>query len=569
MKKLLLLLLLLCSVLPVKAEELITSYGISNFGKVKLQKDFEHLPYVNPDAKKGGKITIGVYGNFDNLNPYILKGMVPSGLGMTMDSLFVGSGDELMSMYPLLAKNVQYPADLSYAIFEINENAKFDDNVKITTKDFKFSFDMIGENGAPFLQSFYKNVSSCEVISETKIKFNFKTKDTFEPLMAVASLSPLPVHFWQDKDFSKITLEVAPSSGAYSISKVDPGRSIVYKRNENYWANNLNVGVGQNNFDEIMFDYYKDEEVMFQAFLAGKIDFRQENKASRWVSGYDKLSDDYMKDEFDQNYPSGLQGIFFNTRRFSDINIRQGLEKLFNFEYIQANILSGQYIRSKNYFNGGGYSYQYKGNEEFTPSINSDKGITRENKKQALMLFKKAGYELKDQKLVNVKTNEQLKIEILLVAASMERVITPFVQDLKKFGIDASIRKVDSSQYVVRMDDFDFDATVVNFNFFVPPGPELLSYYSCAAANEKGSANYAGICDVKIDEHINKILTIKNDEEKLKELVRQLDEMLLTGFYVIPQWHNNKTWTAYNKKLKHPQVMPKYGIGFPNIWSTE
>ena len=573
MKNLIALLIVLLFSFKIQAgEELTIKTSIANYGEASYQ-DFDHFPYVNPDAKKGGKITLGTYGTFDNLNSYILKGQSPAGLGMITDSLMTGSADELMSAYPLIAESIELPEDLSFATFNINPNAKYDDGTSITAHDFKFAFEMIQQYGAPFLQSFFEDVESVEVVSDYKIKYNFTTKDTMKSVMIVSSSSPLSKKFWSDKDFSKISLDIPPSSGAYKIKSIDAGRNIVYERRDDYWAKDLNVNVGQNNFNEIQYDYYSDEEVMFEAFKAGKIDLRMENKASRWMSGYNVpaiKNGELIKTEMPQNQPMGLQGIFFNTRqgKLSDVRVRQALEKLFNFEYIQKNLLNGMYTRSKNYFNNSDWGYQYEGEEDFAPTVNSEAGITRENKREALALFEESGYILKDQKLINKETGEQLSIEFLLIAPSMERVTMPYIMDLRKLGIDANIRKVDTSQYVVRVNDFDFDAIVVHFSFFVPPGVELLSYYGSESADIKGAANYTGIKNEKVDAIIKEILAEK-DLEKLKDKTRLLDKELLQGHYGIPQWYNNKHLVSYWDKFDMPETMPKYGIGFPNTWEIK
>ncbi|MCV6599823.1 MAG: extracellular solute-binding protein [Alphaproteobacteria bacterium] len=554
------------------AEELKKVNSFASFGE-PIYKDFKHFNYVNPKARKGGKITLGAYGTFDNLNPYILKGQTPSGLSMTTDSLMESSSDELMAVYAKIAEYVEFPKDISYAIFFINPLAKYNNGDSITASDFKFSFDMMNKYGAPFLQNFYKNIKSVEVLSDLKIKFNFVNKNKRQNIIIASSFTPVSEVFWKGRDFSKITLDVQPSSGAYKIKSIDAGRSIVYERNKNYWAKDLNINIGKNNFDEIKYDYYKDEEVMFEAFKAGKIDFRIENKASRWVNGYDLPAvkkNKIIRAEINQNTPMGLQGIFFNTRKdkLQDVKVRRALEKLFNFEYIQKNLLNGKYRRSKNYFNNSDWGYKHKGDEYFLPTVNSEKGVTRANKRSAINLLREAGYIIKDQKLINEKTGEQFTIEFLLIAASMERVILPYVMDLRKVGIDANIRKVDTSQYVNRVNSFEFDAIVVNFSFFAPPGVELLSYYSSESANIKGSANYTGIRSEKIDSIIKEIL-VEQDLNRLKDKTKILDKELLEGYYGIPQWYNDKSFISYWNKFKIPKVVPKYGIGFLETWEIK
>ena len=443
----------------------------------------------------------------------------------------VGSGDELASAYGLLASSAEIPADKSWIIFNMRPEATFDNGTPITAADIEKSFNTIKEHGRPFLKSFYDEVSGVEVINDHKIKFTFTTTDTMKPLMKVAGLSPISVEYWKDKDISKTYLTPQPSSSAYYISKVDAGRSITYKRVENYWGKDLAVNKGLNTFETIRYDYYRDLEVMLEAFKAGDIDFRSENSSKRWATAYnieEVENEEIILATPADNTPQAIQAYFFNLRRapFDDHNVRQGINLLYDFETIKRTILYNQYDRINSYFPNSEYGASGKPsaeelavlepfrdqlaaevlNDEFISPISDGSGRNRKQLREALAHFNAAGWELQNGKLL--KDGKQMGLELLLVQPDGQRIAAPFLQNLKKAGIDMSVRIVDSAQYQVRVDDFDFDLISARLNFFPPPGPELRSYYGSDAADERGSANMAGIKNPVADQLIEKIISI-------------------------------------------------------------
>jgi microcin C transport system substrate-binding protein len=568
--------------------------AIAEFG-APLYKDLgqpngpDHFPYADPAAKKGGSIVLGAYGTFDSLNGYILRGDLPAGLGMIDDTLMTGSGDELAVGYGLIAESVEIAPDKSSATFTLNPKATWQDNTPITAEDFKAALEAIQAHGKPFLQAFFADVSGVAVLDPHTIKFSFKTRESMKPIITVATgLSPLPRQFWAKHDITKTLLEPVLGSGAYRIAAVDPGKSITYERVKDYWAADLPVLKGQENIDTIRYDYYGDDNVMFEAFKAHKIDFRQENKAARWVGQYniDAVNDHrIIKRAVHEDIPQGVQGLFFNLRRpqFQDVRVREALNDLFDFETLQRTLLNGQYKRDKSYFPGSDYGASgmptpaelaillpFKDKlpprlftQAFEPPKTDGSGNIRQNMHLALDLFKQAGWEVKDNKLQ--KDGQPFKLEVLLDNDSFVRVVQPYIDNLKRAGIDASIRLIDTAQYQVRLDDYDFDAIQLKSNFFPPPGAELRSYYGSAAAGTKGEGNWAGIKDPVVDALIEQIVAAK-DLETLKATNRALDRVLLWQFYCVPQWYNDEAWLAYWDRFAYPAQSPKYGTGFPDTW---
>ncbi|MFT4729472.1 MAG: microcin C transport system substrate-binding protein [Granulosicoccus sp.] len=570
-------------------ESVTTTWSMAEFGEPLFDESMTHWPYVNPDAPVGGSIVLGAFGSFDSLNSYILKGEYPRSLGLVSDSLMIGSADELASAYGLLAASAEIPEDKSWIIFNMRPEATFNDGSPITAADIAFSLQTIKEHGRPFLKSFYDEIESSQIINDHTIKFTFTTSNNMKPLMKVAGLSPLSVEYWKDKDITKTYLTPQPSSSAYYISKVDAGRSITYKRVENYWGEELAVNKGLNNLDTIRYDYYRDLEVMLEAFKAGDIDFRAENSSKRWATAYNTdavENGDIILATPADNTPQAIQAYFFNLRRvpFDDHNVRQAINLLYDFETIKRTILYNQYDRINSYFPNSEYGAAGKPTDEeravlqpfrnqlaaevldeaFVSPISDGSGRNRKQLREALTLFNTSGWQLENGKLM--KGGKQMALELLLVQPDGQRVAAPFLQNLKKAGIDITVRIVDSAQYQVRVDDFDFDLISARLNFFPPPGPELRSYYGSAAADERGSANMAGIKNPVADQLIELIIAAES-LEKLQVINRSLDRVLLWNHYVIPQFYNSQHRFAHWDRFGKPDVQPKYiGSGFPTGW---
>ena len=504
----------------------------------------------------------------------------------------VGSADELSSAYGLLAESVEYPADKSSITFNMRPEARFNNGTPITAADIEFSFNTIREHGRPFLKSVYSDVESVEVLGEYQIKFTFNTVDSMKPLMTVAGLSPLSVEYWKDKDISKTFLTPQPASGAYYISDVDAGRSLTFKHVEDYWGRDLAINKGLSNLNTIRYDYYRDLEVMTEAFKAGDIDFRSENSSKRWSTGYQiaQVDDgDIILDEPPENTPGTMQGYFFNLRRapFDDINVRKGLNLLYDFETIKRTILYNQYERINSYFPNSEYGVSGPPTPEeiavlepfrdqlpdevftteFKAPVSDGSGRNRAQLREALALFNEAGWSLSDGKLM--KDGRQMSLELLIVQPDGQRVAAPFLQNLNKAGIATSVRVIDSAQYQVRVDDFDFDMISARLAFYPPPGAELRSYYGSAAADERGTGNYGGIKNPVVDALIEQLIAAES-LESLQLTTRALDRVLLWNYYLVPQFYVDKHRIAYWNRFGQPDKQPKYisytGTGFPTGW---
>ncbi|AWK86406.1 extracellular solute-binding protein [Azospirillum thermophilum] len=565
--------------------------ALKQFGEPLFKPGFTHLPHANPDAPKGGTLTLAAAGSFDSLNGLILRGVRPRTLGLIADPLMTGSGWELDAAYGVLVESVELAGDKSWAVFTLRKEARWHDGVPVTAGDVVYAWDSIQAYGAPFLKSFLDRVTRVEALDDRRVRITLKSRDEIKPIIDFAtSISPQPRHWWtaNGRDISKTTLEPPLGSGPYRVRAVDAGRSITYERVPDYWGRGLPTNRGLYNFDVVKVDYYRDDDVMFEAFKAGAYDFRTENRAQRWTTAYDfpaVKEGRVAKLEVRSELPLGAQGFRLNTRRakFSDARVREALGLLFDFEWIQKTILYGQYERTKSNFPNSDFGARglptpaelalldpYRGRlpervftEAFEPPKTDGSGNNRTQLREAMRLFKEAGWETRNGKLTNSRTGEVMSIEFLDGSGALGRVVQPYVEALRRVGIDASFRIVDTAQYQARTDEFDFDVVIANFNFFTPPGTELRSYFGSAAADTKGSANYAGIREPAADALIETALAAR-DLDSVQAATRALDRVLLWGFYMIPQWYNPDNWIAYKTTLAFPEKAPKYDLDFRN-----
>ncbi|MGE0120840.1 MAG: extracellular solute-binding protein [Dongiaceae bacterium] len=568
----------------------IKTNAMAEFGEPLYTADLAHWPYVDPSAPKGGSVVLGDFGSFDSLNPYILQGDWPTSIGLIDDGLTMGSGDELSTAYPLIAESFEYPEDKSWIIFNLRPEARYHDGVGVVAADVKFAFDTIKDHGRPFLKSFYEDIESCEALSDYVVKFTMKTRDNMKPLMIAAGMSPLARHFWESRDITKPSLDPPLGCGAYRITRVDAGRSLTYERLDDYWGADLPVNRGTGNFDIIRYDYYRDDTVMFEAFKAGRIDYRGEISAQRWVTQYDfpqVKNGKVVARAVPNETPRGMGAYFFNIRRpqLTDLRVRRAIIYLYDFETIQRTLLYGKYKRIKSYFPNSDFGVSGPPRPEeiailepfrdkvpaevfteaYEPPVTDGAGNNRANLRTALRLFKEAGWDLKGGKLVKSDTGEPFKLEIMTADPETERQSSPFIQSLQRAGLDASLRIVTPVEWEKRIDDLDFDVWTGSFNFFPPPGPELRSYFGSQAADIRGSANSIGIKDPVVDALIEQIIAAK-DLETLKATTRALDRVLLWNEYCVPRYYNHETWIAYWNKFAYPARKPKYSVGFPATW---
>ncbi len=561
-------------------------------GDLKYPKNFKKFEYANEKAFKGGKINRFSIGTFDNLNPYILKGVAAYQAAYLFETLMKSSFDEPFSQYGLIAEGVKVPPDRSWVAFKIRKEAKFSDGTEVKPTDVKFSFETIMSKGHPTYKIYWGQVDRVDVISKDEVKFSFK--GDFNPELPLIIGYQLPIfskNDWEGRDFSKTTLTPPLGSGPYVISDVKAGRSLTLTKNKNYWGKDLNVNVGRYNFETIHYDYYRDETVALEAFKSGAYDFKQENSSKNWATAYKfpAVKDGKVKVEEIKYYrPSGMQGFAFNTRRsiFQNRNVRKALTYTFDFEWSNRNLFYNAYTRTKSFFDNSELSSQslpsdeelkilekYRGkvpDEVFTsvyspPSTEEENGL-RKNLRIARRILKQEGWIIKDDVLTNEKTGEIFEFEILLRSPLFERIVLPMKRNLKKLGINVSIRTVqDDSQYIRRLEDFDYDMMVINYGSIISPGNEQKNYWGSATADQKASPNYMGVKNPVIDEIVDKLISAKSRKE-LVTYTKVLDRILLFNYYLIPQFHIGHYRVAYWDKISRPNVSPKYDLGFDFWW---
>ena len=562
-------------------------------GDLKYPKNFIKFDYANQSAYKGGTIKLSSIGTFDNLNPYILKGVAAWQTAYLFETLMKSSFDEPFSQYGLIAEGIKISEDRSWVKFKIRDIAKFSNGLKITPDDIVFSFNILLEKGHPIYKTYYGQVDNVKKISKNEVMFSFKGETNPElPLIIGYQLPIFSKEYWKNKDFGKTTLEAPIGSGPYLVSDVKAGRSITLKKNPDYWGIDLNVNKGRYNFEIIQTDYYRDETVALEAFKSGAYDFKLENSSKNWATAYDfkAVKDGKVKVEEIKYYrPSGMQGFAFNIRKniFKNRNVRKALSYAFDFEWSNRNLFYGAYTRTKSFFDNSELSSQslpnkkelqilnkYKGkipdeifNSVFSPpNTELEDNSLRKNLRIARRILKNEGWVIKDELLTNENTGEILEFEILLRSPLFERIVLPMKRNLKKLGVNVSIRTVqDDSQYVRRLENFDFDMVVTNYGSIISPGNEQKNYWSSETADQPGSPNIIGVKNPVIDDVIDKLISSKTRAELITH-TKVLDRILLFNHYLIPQFHISHYRVAYWDKIARPSISPKYDLGFDFWW---
>ncbi|MCS4503923.1 extracellular solute-binding protein [Arhodomonas aquaeolei] len=568
------------------------AHAVAMYGSPKYPSGFEHFDYVNPDAPKGGTLRLAntVAATFDSLNPFILKGNPAADLTRTYDTLTVRSLDEPFTEYGLVAKDIEIAPDRTWVRYRLRKAARFHDGEPITAEDVAFSFRILKEKGHPQYRSYYKDVTGVDVEDAHTVTFHFASGDNRELPLILGQLPILPKHYWAERDFDKTTLDPPLGSGPYRIAEVDPGKRIVYERVDDYWAKDLPVNRGRYNFERISYDYYRDATVAVEALKGGAYDMRIENVAKNWATAYNipALEEGRLvKQSIDHNLPFGVQGWFFNTRRpvFQDPRVREAIGYAFDFQWTNRNLFYGAYKRLDSYFANSELAARGKPSgaelkllepwrdqlpervfsKAYTPPSTAGEGGLRDNLRRAVALLNDAGYAIRDGRMVNEDTGKPLSFEILLDSASMERVTLPFVKNLERLGIDASVRTVDPTQYQNRVQRFEYDMIAERIAQSLSPGNEQRAYWGCEAAKTPGSQNYAGICSPAIDALIDKVIHAP-DREALVTRTRALDRALLWGFYVVPHWYSGSFRLVYWDKFGQPARNPPYGLALDSWW---
>lgn len=572
--------------------------GISTVGELKHPSGFDHYDYVNPQAPKGGTLRLSSEGNFDTLNPLLAKGEVGEGLGLVFETLLTSALDEVSSSYGLLAEAVKYPDDITSATFRLRAEARWADGEPVTPEDVVFSFEQAKKNN-PQQEFYYRHVKSAEKTGDREVTFQFDEANNRELPQIVGQLAIVPKHWWEAKgpdgkprDISRTILEIPMGSGPYKVAAVTPGSTIRYELRDDYWGKNLNVNLGQNNFGAIVYTYYADRDVMFEAFRSGNTDYWWENAAKRWATAYNfpAVTDGRVKREEVENEMRKvgvMVGFIFNTRRekFADERVREALNYAFDFEELRRTIFYGSYDRVDSFFfrtelaSSGlpeGRELEILNEvkdlvppqvftEPYKNPVGGDPAKLRENLRTAIGMLREAGYELKGNRMVNVKTGQPLTFEILLNGPTIEPVALSFSQNLRKIGIEATVRSIEPSQFTNRWRSRDFDVMYNAWGESMNPGNEQAEYWGSDAAKREGSQNYSGISDPGIDALIRKVIFAK-DRDDLVAATRALDRVLLAHHIVVPSYSSRVSRLAYWNTVAHPPELPEYSLGMPTVW---
>ena len=562
------------------------------FGDLKYPSSFKAFDYVNPNAPKGGKVAqIGPAGRttYDSFNAFILKGDAAQGLELLFDSLMERALDEPDSVYGLVAETADVADDGMSVTFKLRPEAKFADGTALTAGDVVFSFETLKAKGHPNYSMPLRDVVSCEAVDDLTVKYTFKGDLVRDLPITVATLPIISKAYYTAVDFEKTTLDRPLGSGPYKIGEFKPGTFVSYLRRDDYWARDLPVNRGRFNFDEVRYDYFRDRSLELEALLSGTIDFREEFTSKDWATGYDKpvVREGRVKRlTVPDEVPSGTQGFFLNTRRekLRDVRVRQALNLVFDFEWSNRTLFFSQYKRTTSFFENSEMKAEGKPSKEelelldplrdklpaavfetaWLPPVTDGSGNNRDQLRQALALLKEAGWEQTPEGLRNAK-GEALDLEFLMYEQGFERIIGPYVKNLKAIGINASMRLVDPSQYERRMKEFDFDTTTDRQSLRLTPGVELKTYFGSEAAATNGSQNLAAIADPVVDQLIERIVKAKSRRE-LVVAAKATDRVLRAGFYWVPQWYKGVHNLVFWDKFGYPKVKPKYDRGALSTW---
>ncbi len=565
------------------------THAMSLLGEPALPREFQHWPWVNPNAPKGGEIVLSALGSYDSLNSFILRGTPAVGLGNLYDTLLKESSDEGSAEYAHLAAEIELPADRLWVAFTLNAQARWHDGRPVTAEDVVWTFNTLRTSGRPTYRGYWADVRECVAEGPRRVVFRFTSAENRELPLILGQLPVLPKHFWEGRDFSRPLLDAPLGSGPYRVERFETGRGIIYQRVENYWARDLPTMRGTNNWDRIRYEYYRDTTVAFEAFKAGQVDFRQENSARDWATGYDfpAIRRGLVKrEEIRHEIPTGMQAFAMNHRRplFQDARVRRAMIEVFDYEWMNTNLFFGSYARTTSYFSNSDFASSgvpsgaelavlepFRAQlptalftEEYRLPVTDGSGNNRDGLRRALALLREAGWTVRDRRLVNAQ-GQPFEFEILIQGATFERIALPYVQALERLGVTARVRTVDPAQYQVRVDAFDYDMTVDSMGQSLSPGNEQRDYFTCAKARENGSQNVTGICTPVVDALVEQVVNAP-DRAALIARTRALDRVLLWGNHVVPQWHLRSFRIAWWDKFGKPARNPRYGIGLDSWW---
>ena len=581
---------LVAPTVPALAQDVAARHGLSVFGDLKYGADFAHFGYVNPDAPKGGAIKVPGLDTFETVHPFILKGRKEIlAEALLFDTLMARSFDEPDSFYALVAKSVEVPADKSWVAFNIDPRARFHDGSRITAADIVFTFNALKKDGHPRYRVTFRDVDRAKATAPDRVKFTFKPGTHRDLPTRLAALPVLSRAYYAKVEFKKTTFEAALASGPYKVAKYEPGRSITYRRVDDYWAKDLAVNRGRHNFKDITVEYYRDREVMFQAFFARQYDFREDFTSRQWATQYDEPPVNkglVVREVLPDETPSGVQAFILNLRRpkFQDIRVRTAIDLAFDFEWTNKTLFYQQYARTNSMFENSNLAARtppskdelallepFRGaipDEVFTTPFASPRtdgsGKLRKSLRRASRLLKQAGYKVTDGVLKNA-AGAPLEVEFLLFEASFKRIIGPYINNLKRLGIQARIRIVDVSNFKRRQDSFDFDIVIRRIAQPLTPGLEQRNYFGSEFAGVPGSFNIGGVKNPAVDALIENVVAAKT-RPALITAVRALDRVIMWNRYLVTQWYKGAHNVAYWNKFGRPATSPKYDMGVLDTW---
>jgi peptide/nickel transport system substrate-binding protein len=572
----------------LSAEE---SYAIAMHGAPALPADFTHMPYANPDAPKGGRLVQGFLGTFDSLNPLIVRGLAVQQIrGFVVESLMARGNDEAFTLYGLLAKTVETDDARSYVTFHLDPRARFSDGQPVLAEDVLFSWALLRDKGRPNHRQYYSKVVKAEAPDARTVRFDLDGANDRELPLILGLMPVLPKHAVDVATFEETSMSPPIGSGPYRVSAVKPGASVTLTRNPDYWGRDLPVSRGLWNFDEIRLDFYREANGQFEAFKRGLYDFRVETEPLRWHDGYDFAAarkGEVIRDTIKTGMPQPSEFLVFNTRRpvFSDIRVRQALTLLFDFEWINRNYFFGLYGRSAGFFAGSELSAYALAPDDrerellkpFVAHLRPDildgsyrlpvtdgSGRDRTTLRRALTLLSEAGYDLDGTVLRQRSTKASLTFEILVTTRDQERIALAYTRDLKRAGIEASVRAVDAVQFDQRRLGFEFDMIQNRWDQSLSPGNEQSFYWGSEAADNPGTRNYMGAKDAAIDALIAAMLEAR-EHPAFVSAVRALDRVLMSGFYAIPLFNVREQWIARWNRIERPAATALTGY-LPETW---
>jgi microcin C transport system substrate-binding protein len=573
-------------------------HALSLFGDIKYPADFKRFDYVNPDAPKGGVVRQLEVGTFDNFNIVVagLKGSIAEGVGLVYETLATQAFDEVSTAYGLLAESVSHPEDRSCVIYRLRAAARWHDGKPVTPDDVIFSFDALKKN-SPMYSAYYRHITKCEQVGERDVKFTFDGPGNRELPLITGELMVFPKHWWEGtdsqgrkRDITATTLEIPLGSGPYRIKEFDAGRSLVLERVADYWGKDFPHNIGQNNFDQIRYEFFRDDTVAREAFKADQLDWILERSAKEWSTAYDfpaVREKRVLLEKFPIRSSGRMQGFAFNLRHplFQDVRLRRAFNYVYDFEEMNRQLSTGEYARDNSYFEGTelassglpeGLELQILETirdkvppEVFTTPyqnpVNGNPENVRANLREATRLLKEAGFEVKDRKLVD-PAGQPVTVEFLSRDQGDERITLFYKPNLERLGVTVNVRTVDDVQYQNRLRNFDFDLTTVVWGQSLSPGNEQRDFFGSPSADRPGSRNIPGIKNPAIDTLIDRIIFAK-DRAELVAASKAMDRVLLWNFYVVPQFTYGFQRYARWDRFSHPEPLPQYGIaGFPTLW---